>query len=281
MHVHLLHKRNQPKLDRTIDALETAGATVQPLASDDASHIAELLDHQPIERLIISGGDGMIHHAVQSLHGRSIEVGIVPAGTGNDIARALGIPGSVAKAAALALGPTTPMDLIAITDSHNNRSIAVSVLTAGFSGVVTDTANRITWAGGQLKYTLATLRCLPRLETHRVTGLETGDRFSILAFGNTRFFGGGMAICPTARPTDGRMQLVVVDAVNPAHLALVLPTAFIGQHIRSRKVHHQRIERVTVEIDASWWADGEPLPQRGPVTIESLPKALSVAGAFV
>ncbi len=227
MRVHLLHKRGQPKIDRTIDLLAEAGCTVEPLVSESSKHVAELVDRTDIERLIVSGGDGMIHHAVQTIATTDVTLGIVPAGTGNDIARALGISRSIHKAVRRALEDPVSMDLIRIADDRG-ESFVVSVLTAGFSGTVNEVANTIRWAGGQLKYTVATLRCLRHLGSSSISGLSDHKRFSLLAIGNTRFFGGGMAICPGAHPTDGVGEIIVVDPVNPVHLAVVLPTAFLG-----------------------------------------------------
>jgi len=276
MRVHLLHKHDQPKIDRTVSLFQAAGCVVEPLASRSPDHVAELLDRADIERLIVSGGDGMIHHAVQSVATTGTTVGIVPAGTGNDIARALGIPGSVKKAVDQSLANPVPMDLIKIADGRN-QSFVVSVLTAGFSGTVNEVANTIRWAGGQLKYTLATLRCLPRLQTASISGLNAYENFSLLAVGNTRFFGGGMKICPGADPTDGVAEVIVVDRVHPLYLLVVLPTAFLGQHVRSQKVHRLSLHGTTLETEAEWWADGEPLPHAGPVTVEVVPGALSIS----
>jgi diacylglycerol kinase (ATP) len=276
MRVHLLYKHDQPKIDRTISLLRAAGCQVETLPSRSSNHVAELLDRHDIDRLIVSGGDGMIHHAVQAVATTGTALGIVPAGTGNDIARALDIPGSVTKAVQQALETPLAIDLIRIADDRN-ASFVVSVLTTGFSGTVNEVANSIGWAGGQLKYTMATLRCLTQLRTTAVSGLSGHQFCSLLAIGNTRFFGGGMAICPGADPTDGVAEIVIVDPVHPLYLAAVLPTAFFGQHVRSRKVHQLPLERITIETNGGWWADGEALPQSGPVTVEVLPGALLVA----
>ena len=277
MRVHLLHKTDAADAEVTQRALEQAGATVTPLASAGADHIPDLLHNSAIERLVVLGGDGMIHHAVQVAATTNLPIGIIPGGTGNDIARALGIPRLRRDAARLAIGPTTSLDLIRIDDGVHH-AFAVSVLTAGFSGHVTDYANQLRHVRGQLKYTLATLRCLPQLRACNISGLgDLGNKASIVAFGNTRFFGGGMAICPAADPTDGSMQVVVVGDVGRLHLAAVLPTAFIGQHVRSRSVHAASMASADVTIDAPWWADGERLDIGPTATVSVAPSALAVA----
>ena len=274
--IHLLHKHDLSNASEIIRGLEQRGETVTPLASKSSDHIAELLDRTDIERLVVAGGDGMVHHAVQQIAQSEVELGIIQAGTGNDIARALKI-GKRSKAIEAALLTAVPTDLIRITDEAGASSWAVSVLTAGFSGTVTEKANEISWIGGQAKYTAATLGCLRSVHPQRLVGLAGHETYSILAIANTRFFGGGMAICPGALPDDGEMEIVVVDHVHALHLAAVLPAAFIGQHVRSRRVHQLSAKQLQLETDAAWWADGEPLPQVGTVTIEAVPSALAIA----
>ena len=274
--IHLLHKRELSEAADIIDGLERHGAEVTPLVSESPGHIADLLNRPDVERLVVAGGDGMVHHALQHIAQSEIELAIIPAGTGNDIARALKI-GRRARALRTALSTARPTDLIRITDGAGNSSWVLSVLTAGFSGTVTERANEIEWIGGQAKYTVATLSCLRSLHSHSLSGLEGHETYSILALANTRFFGGGMAICPGADPNDGEMEIVVVDHVHALHLAAVLPAAFVGQHIRSRRVHRSNTGLVRLETEAAWWADGEPLPQTGMVTIETVPHALAIA----
>lgn len=277
MRVHLLHKAGATDARATQEALENSGALVTLLPSSGADHIAHLLENNAIERLVVLGGDGMIHHAAQVAATINLPMGIIPGGTGNDIARALRIPSRRRDAAELAIGPTTNLDLIRVDDGERH-AFAVSVLTAGFSGHVTEYANQLRHVRGQVKYTLATLRCLPKLRACNVTGLgELGTKASIVAFGNTRYFGGGMAICPAADPTDGSMQVIVVADVGRLHLAAVLPTAFVGQHVRSSAVHTATMTSAAVTVDAPWWADGERLAVGPTATVSVSPGALAVA----
>ncbi|NNF56072.1 MAG: diacylglycerol kinase [Acidimicrobiales bacterium] len=272
-----MHKAGSADAGATQAALERAGAQVTLLASSGADHITELLENSAIERLVVLGGDGMIHHAAQTAATINLPMGIIPGGTGNDIARALRIPRRCLDAAELAIGPTSSIDLIRVDDGERH-AFAVSVLTAGFSGHVTDYANQLRHARGQLKYTLATLRCLPKLRACNVSGLgDLGTKVSIVAFGNTRYFGGGMAICPAADPTDGSMQVVVVGDVGRLHLAAVLPAAFFGQHVRSGAVHTATMTSAAVTIDAPWWADGERLAVGSTATVSVSPGVLQLA----
>lgn len=279
MDVHLLHKADHGGIDRVVAALGRSGATVHPLVSSDAAEIPELLANASPERVIVAGGDGMIHHVVQFAVPAGVGVGVVPGGTGNDIARALGLPRRLGRAVAVALGPLAPLDVIRIEPAGVEAMVyAVSVLTSGFSGVVNDVANRLTWAGGQAKYTFATLGSLGGLRSYRMSGPPgMPAEVSLVAIGNMRYFGGGMAICPNASPTDGMLDVTTVAAVHPLHLATLLPTAFFGQHVRSAKVQTQRFTTATFDVDAEWWADGEPLGVSGRAVVSVSAGALSLA----
>ncbi len=249
------------------------------------------------DRLLIAGGDGLIHHALPALAGTDVEVGIVGVGTGNDFARALDLPGKVKAAVDAALGPTTPVDLIAAhhltaprptadpptTDDtagagEGAPTYAASVVTGGFSGTVNARANGLRFPPGQQRYTVATLLELPRLEAVElhltVDGEEHELASAMFAVANTRYFGGGMAVCPDADPTDGLLDVTVVGPVGPVTLARVLPTVFSGRHVKHPQVTTYRGAEVRIATDSDLWADGERF---GGQTFTAVRGALHVA----
>lgn len=257
--------------------------TVVPVEVDRPGEVGPTLGRLAragaLERVVCAGGDGMVHLCAQGLAHTDVPVGIIPVGTGNDIARALGLPGDVDAAVDAALGDPVALDLI-----EHDGTYAVSVLTAGFSGDVNARANSLSFPKGQQRYTLATLLELGRLKPRALLLDVDGERHelevSMLAVGNTAFFGGGMKICPDADPTDGVLEVVTVDAIGPARLARFLPTVFSGNHVDRPEVRVLRGRQVTITalppIEA--WADGEFV---GPLTssLTVAPGALAVASA--
>ncbi len=229
-------------------------------AADVAPAILEVRQ-SGFDRLLLVGGDGLIHAALPALAGSGFPVGILPNGTGNDIARAF----RLGRKAALkqALGPTNHFDLLRVDPPEGGPLWAASVVTIGFSGRVAARAGAMAWPKGSLRYTAATLAELRSLEVFPATitfdGVTERRLVTMIAIGNTAFFGGGMRICPGASAADGLIDVVVVGDVGPASLAAVLPTSFIGQHIRHPKVEIRRCERVVVSMDETAWADGEHL----------------------
>lgn len=285
--VHLLAKpsavgKRGRALTETIDAAKALGFKTTVLTAPTTDAIPETIrDAGEIGRLVIVGGDGLINHSLAALVDTGITVGIVPSGTGNDFARALGIgrsrstrSNSVHRQAIL--GAAAPIDVIAADDGR----YAASVLTAGFSGRVTARANPMRFPPGQSKYTVATLLEAARLEPVAVR-LRTPDHeldmhTSFFAVANTRYFGGGMAICPDADPTDGLLDLAVIAAVSPAALLRVMPLVFAGRHVRHPDVTTLRARWIEIETDEPLWADGEPFGA-APVRLQAKPGALLIA----
>lgn len=231
------------------------------------------------DRLIVVGGDGLVRIAVDAVAESSTILGIVPQGTGNDFARALGLlDGSLDDHVDRALAVAAEVDAI-----RTNHGWAASVATMGFAGDVTEWANRLRWPRGQQRYTLATLLQLPRLRKLAVKIEVDGETHetvtTMLSIGNTAYFGGGMNVCPGAKPDDGQAQVVVVGPASRSTFLRVFPKVFSGRHIGHPQVTTYRGSKVTVDGDpAMMWADGDELGPL-PVTCEIVSGAVAVAGA--
>ena len=254
----------------TVLAVTTAAdarAAAQRAVSDGAS------------RLIAVGGDGMVHLAVNAVAESETVLGVVPLGTGNDFARALGLlDGDIDEQVGRTLAEPTPVDAI-----RTDGGWVASVATLGFSGDVTARANRLSWPRGRSRYTLATMFQLPRLRTLLVTveidGRRVAGATTLLAIGNTGYFGGGMRICPAARADDGRLHVVSIGDVPRRTFLRVFPTVFSGRHINRPEVTVDAGENVMIDgVGVDVWADGEQLGSL-PMRFEVVPSALLVAGA--
>ncbi len=272
--------------ERVRNHLAATGLGVIPILTTSPEDVAPAIAAaSDIERLIIVGGDGLVHHALPTLVNSTIETGIVPSGTGNDFARSLGIPNRWKPAADRAVGDVQSLDVLRIERTGHSDRYAATVLMTGFSGRVNATANTLRFPKGQQKYTVATLIEARRLEaidvtlrTHSVDGSTqtmTGPA-TFLAVGNTAHFGGGMAICPEAQPDDGALHLTFVDEVSRISLLRMLPTVFPGRHVRHPAVHQAVGTVMDVDTTEDIWADGE-LVGPGPVRCSILPGALRLA----
>lgn len=268
-------------LDTVHRVASTAGVRLVDITGADAAGsraAAAAAVTDGATRLVVVGGDGLVHLGVQAVAGTGTVLGVVPVGTGNDFAR--GIPGladaSVADAFRASLGPPTAVDAI-----RTEAGWVASVATAGFSGDVNDRANRLRFPRGPSRYTIATLAELPALR-HRTVSVRAGaDTFTgpaaLIAVANTAWFGGGMQICPDADPTDGLLDVTIVADVGRLELLRFFRLVFSGRHLDHPAVRTLRGARVTVEADdLPLWGDGEPLGT-APATLTAVPGALRLA----
>ncbi|MEV7429298.1 MULTISPECIES: diacylglycerol kinase [unclassified Nocardioides] len=257
-----------------------AGLSVRDLVgrdADEARDLAHAAVADGVEAVVVCGGDGMTHLAVQVLAGTGVPLGLVPAGTGNDVARSLDLPRTDPLAAAdrVLAGRTRTIDL-----ARSGSRYFVSVLAAGFDAIVNERANAMTWPRGQMRYNLATLAELRVFEplpyTIEVDGHRIRTDAMLVAVGNGPSFGGGLRITEGALLDDGMLDVVIIKPLSKAGLVRAYPRLFAGTHTRLPQYEHHRARRVTVAAPGIVsYADGErfgPLP----LTVESAPGALTV-----
>lgn len=266
--------------DIASERLEAAGWRLRHVAGRDADEALDLALKSVAEgpdALIACGGDGLVNLAVQALAGSAVPLGVLPAGTGNDVARMLAVPRDDPAAAAdhlLAWRPR-PMDLARIGERY-----FATVLAAGFDAVVNERANAMTWPRGQMRYNLATLAELRTFEPlHYVIDLDGETRTldaMLVAVGNGPSFGGGLRITEGALVDDGLLDVVLIKPMSRWELVRTYPRLFSGTHVHHPQYERHRVRRVTVACAGIvGYADGErfgPLP----LTVESAPGAVQV-----
>lgn len=251
--------------------------------ADDARHLVGAALDKGADAVMVTGGDGVVSNALQVLAGTDIPVGIVPAGTGNDHARAFGIPTQDPEAAAdlVVDGWTETIDLGRITDSEGVSKWFGTVAATGFDSLVTDRANRMRWPHGRLRYYLAMLaelsqlRLLPfRLVLDGTTEIDAD--ITLAAFGNTRSYGGGMRICPAADYTDGLLDITMVHSASRTKLVRLFPTVMKGTHVDLDEVSTARARSIHVECPGiNVYADGD-FACALPAEISVVPGALQI-----
>jgi diacylglycerol kinase (ATP) len=214
-----------------------------------------------VDAVVAMGGDGLVHCVVQAVAGTGVPLGIVPAGGGNDLAGALGIPADPRRAVeVVAAGRTRDIDL-GRTDSGTWWA---GVLNAGFDSQVVARAERMRHPPGSTRYDLAAYVEILHLRHHRMRitldGVTTEQPVTLVAVGNSPRYGGGMHIAPGARLDDGVFEVVVADALSRATLVRLKPLVRAGTHVRHPRVHVHRAAAVTLDApDLPAYADGESL----------------------
>jgi diacylglycerol kinase (ATP) len=260
--------------------LKEAGFRVRSLVGRDADEAADLARgsvQDGVEALVVVGGDGLVHLAAQVLAGTDTSLGIIPAGTGNDVARNLGLPRSDPQAAAdVVVGSRTRrIDLGRVGTRH-----FVTVLATGFDSLVTERANAMRWPRGRARYSLATLAELsvfrPLAYTLELDGVERRVEAMLVAVGNGPSFGGGLRITHGAELDDGRLDVVVIGTMTKPDLVRTYPRLFSGGHTRHPRYEHHRVRSVTVAAPGiTAYADGERIGAL-PLTVDVAPRALKV-----
>nr|WP_202387656.1 diacylglycerol kinase [Nocardioides flavescens] len=260
--------------------LREAGLVVRDLvgaSAEESEAMAAQAVADGVDALVVVGGDGMVHLATQVLAGSSTALGVVPAGTGNDVARYLDLPRTdpVAAADRVIAGRTRTIDLARVGDRH-----FVTVLCAGFDALVNERANEMSWPRGQMRYNIATLAELRVFEPLRYTldldGTSLSLEAMLVAVGNGPSYGGGLRMCEGADLTDGLLDVVVIKPLSRAGLVRTYPKLFRGTHTTHPQYERHRVRSVTVASPGiTAYADGERFGGL-PLTVTAAPGALTV-----
>ena len=266
--------------DAALPLLHGAGWRVRDLAgrdADEASDLARKAVADGVEALVVCGGDGLVHLALQVVAGTDVPLGILPAGTGNDAARAVGIPlrDPVAAAAHLLAWRPRSIDL-----ARSGDRWFATVLAAGFDAVVNERANQMTWPRGQMRYNVATIAALRTFEPlHYELDLD-GEHLQLeamlVAIGNGPSFGGGLRIAEGASLEDGLLDVVVIGPITKPELVRTYPKLFKGTHVHHPQFARHRVRRVTVACPGIvGYAVGERYGAL-PLPVDCVPRALQV-----
>jgi len=243
-----------------------------------------------VTRLIAIGGDGtanlVANHLLAKGDAHRIAFGLVPAGTGSDLARTLGLPRSPAAAWSLARSAEPKrMDAIKVVRDDGLTRFAINIASVGISGAV-DLATSAIARRSALSYLRVSVQTLLRYRPVACRLLLDGNLifdgpFFVTAFANGRCFGGGMRVAPDACLDDGLADVVVVPPVPRWALPLRLPQFLRGRHVRLPMVCTARGRSLRIEPHDSdrippFDLDGEVLAA-GAATLTLLPKVLRVA----
>ncbi|HLS54592.1 MAG TPA: diacylglycerol kinase family protein [Zeimonas sp.] len=236
-------------------------------------------------RVVVVGGDGTVHQLLPALLERRLSLGLVPVGSGNDLARALGLYGLARRdAMTLALnGPASRCDLGELL-TETGRIPFASSLAAGFDAAVAWRAvGGPAWMRGLPRYLWATLVELAALRPWRlrasVDGVVVHDGEALFASClNTPSYGAGMPAVPGARIDDGRLDLLVAGRFGRAGALAMLPRLLLGRHLSHPEVRTASFAEMRIDCDGALplAADGEPLGAARGFTVRVLPAGLRV-----
>ncbi|WP_405161708.1 diacylglycerol kinase [Nocardia sp. NBC_01499] len=276
--------------DRGVEVAEVQA----PSAAETVQLVRDSIERGNADAVVCIGGDGLMNVTLDAVARTGVPLGLIPAGTGNDLARELGVPTEdpVAAADIVIDGRTRTIDLGQLEASTSAPMWFATVTGTGFDARVTLRANAMRWPRGRLRYTLAALAEISgrftvpyRVEltgavTEGLTNPGAGSALAtnavMVAIGNTRTYGGGMLICPDAVLDDGLLDLTVVGALSRREMLRLLPVLSAGKRQNHPAVKQYRAAEITLTAPgAPATADGEPAGLL-PITIRAVPGALTV-----
>jgi diacylglycerol kinase (ATP) len=249
----------------------------------DEGRLAREAVERGFGRIVAVGGDGTWSNVGNAIlaTGQPVELGLIPGGTGCDLAKSLGIPPRDVQACCRIVldGATRAIDVGKIEDKH-----FLNIAGFGYDVAVLEDS----WSVGYLEGSLLYLYCaLRQLGSYRgfdveaeVDGRHLGRREMLMVIvANARVFGGGFKVAPWAELDDGRLDALSFANMGLAGRVSALVRLLLGSHASHPQVSAEAAERLVYRFDAppAYETDGEWNQARGnELVIESVPRALRV-----
>lgn len=275
------------RLERIVELLQAAGVEPGVVQSsgvgDLESRVRNAVDNGA-GRIVVAGGDGSVHEAVNGiLPGSSAAaLGVIPTGTGNDFAKAADIPLDWETATRL-LADRIVSDAVPRTldTGRMNERYFANGAGIGFDAKVTRIARAYRWPVGDLVYLFAIFRAMrggiatPSLAIEADTFSFSGP-VTLASISNGPWIGGMFHIAPAARNDDGTLELLIVDPVSRLRITSLLPKLMQGKHMDEPEIRHASITRMSIRCDEDLPShlDGEVQPLCREFELEVLPESL-------
>lgn len=270
---------------RTIAALRAEGHDVVPVEAPGPDELeAALREHVAagVDALVMVGGDGTVHLAINAAADTGTAVGIVPTGSGNDLTRSLGLPVGDLDATlaqllvSLQMAPRV-VDTVRVDGGPRERRFG-TILSAGFDAYVHERAERMRYPTGGSRYALAVFVELAMLKPRHYRLELDGEVLEfdamLVAVANSSHFGAGMHVAPQASLADGFVDVVTIAPCSRLEFVRAFPRVYRGDHLTHPKFSVRRARRVRIESDdLVAWADGERMGSL-PLEVEVVPHSL-------
>ncbi|HEY0217496.1 MAG TPA: diacylglycerol kinase family protein [Cellulomonas sp.] len=244
-----------------LDALRRRGHHVEDLTAHDlhtAGGHARRAAVAGLDALVVVGGDGLVHLGANVVAETDLPLGIVSAGTGNDVARALGLPRNDVAASvdaierALLTGPRT-IDAVSVgSPQQSAREWYLGALSCGIDAAINARANAMTWPRGSARYVRALVPELRAFQPYgyRLTtdeGVVWESAGTVVVAANGPWIGGGIKVAPDAQLDDGLLDVVVAGPFSRSGVVRIFPGMYAGRHLRHPAVRVLRTRSLLVE----------------------------------
>lgn len=238
------------KIKAAMSLLEISYEIKVTTKEKEAEEIVQKATSKGFTKIVAVGGDGTVYEVANGLVGSDIPLGVIPAGTGNDFARTVGIPTDIEKA----LKTIVDGKILCIDYGKANDRCFVNVASVGLDAeIVKATAHVKRYFSGAGAYIAGMLRTL--LQFHykeislKIDCLNRKKNVMLVAIANGKYYGGGMKIAPMAEITDGILQVCVIDRLSKWKLIRLFPTIFSGSHVRHKEVKLYKGKEISIKSE--------------------------------
>ncbi|MBO8171247.1 MAG: diacylglycerol kinase family lipid kinase [Bacillaceae bacterium] len=255
-------KKIGAKLERALQESKLDYTLYFTRGSGDAGHyVQQIIENPDVTAVIAVGGDGTVHEVAQALIGTPIPLGFIPAGSGNDFARALNLSTRYKKAfkhiPAINTLEASRIDVARINDRYFVNGAGI-----GFDGAVAKHINESQLKPrlnrlklGRFAYLFSALKLFFTFQPTDMDLIVDGKTYHfsgvwLIAVSNIPFYGGGMKICPDASCEDGSLDICIAHNMSRIHFLKSLMKVFAGNHVREPGVRIMRGKNIEVRSDS-------------------------------
>jgi len=245
---------------------------------NEAEILAQRAAEEGFKKIVAVGGDGTIYEVLNGIIGADVLLGVIPAGTGNDFVRTVGIGKNIGQALhTVVYGKDKFIDC-----GKANGRYFINVAGVGFDTEILKEVESIKkFLTGKWAYLAGTLKTLLYYKNKSIKisidGQEYNKEILLAAFANGKFYGGGMKIAPAASIQDGCFDIIIIHKISKWKILRLFPTIFSGQHIHVKEVSLYQGKKITLSCDYPIPVnlDGD-LVGDTPLILEIIPNAVRV-----
>jgi diacylglycerol kinase (ATP) len=271
-----------PSVDALLRSMDVPHTMEICRGPEDPERLARVAAEGGADVVAALGGDGQVGLCANGLIGTGSALAVIPAGSGNDFAKHIGLdPKDPLAAARLLAQPVTrAIDVVRVKAPEGVRYF-VNVAGAGFDSEANVLANRTRLLKGTAKYVYSVLVTLARFKAGEFVVRIDGEQHVLPAMmvtvGNASSYGGGMRVCPDASLEDGVLDVCVLGKVSKFEFVKTFPKVFKGRHVDHPAVTMLRAKEIEISADRAFqlFGDGEPMGSL-PVSLSVMPGALRV-----
>jgi diacylglycerol kinase (ATP) len=256
---------------------------VEPRSIEELRQSVRTVCANGCRKLVAMGGDGTLQLLVRETLEHEVEIGVIPAGSGNDYAAALGIKNWRQAAEVIAKGRTRRVDLVRVRFANGEQAF---YLGGGGVGLDAEAARHAsgkfrTWPG-RLRYLAAAVAALRRysgvdveLEDMEDSTPKISGRMLLAAALNTPTYGGGLCLAPDARVADGELDIVTIEMMSRLEILSLIPWLLFKGELKTNRAKRFRTKKIRLSTADEEWLHGDgELLGKTPAEIEVLPGAI-------